>query len=633
MAQNTCTSCNDELENPILCVSCKNPFHKTCGIYLVKSPLDEECSICSNCIQLPDIRKMYSIPPQQRNCSLHRSDSDSSLALKRKKGDSEVLHQEFILDALVQQNTSVIANSVAEASSAMIIENAPQNSSSETQISNNNSATSTSSIQNTFIYNPKPLLTVNDPKNATLEEISDVFNKNFNLIREDFNNLTNFCKIQQQFTTNCYNTINAYSNILKSHEEQLGNINSRIRTMEIDFSSNLMISGLDNIEDRNVDLKSMIVTLANYLNVNINKQDIRKVRVVKTPNNTSLVQATFYSSAHCLRLLDSKKSRGNITNSDVFKYSMSANFIYINELLPQDTHKLLTAARNLKRSFGLFRVWHNKGQIFLQITSNDRTILINNLKELDDLSKNLSSVSALQQQQLQNSQQQNFLQQPYENALPIQQQAQQQQQQQQYLNQQQFPQQQQNQLQQLQQQQLTHLAQPQNKFSFQQLNPQFRTQINRQQSQARSQQYKPNNQIFQRRQEMSRPQPQFQPTFSSQQDQQFNSTNMQNFNPQTFQNRPPNNNNRANYPNKNYLSYQNSQINTKNYRSSHITQPQPLPQYQFSQQIPLLRQPTFHHNKPTNSISTVPPIAPPPSLSTQSAELNLSQPSSQQSQE
>ena len=183
-----------------------------------------------------------------------------------------------------------------------------------------------------------------------------MFNKNFNLIRQDFNNITNFCKVRQQFVTNCYNTINAYSNILKSHEKQLGNVNSKIRSMEIDYSTNLMISGLENIDDRNVDLKSMRATLANYLNVNLNKQDIRKVRIVKTPNNTSLVQATFCSSAHCLRLLDNKKACGNIKNSDVFNYSMSANSIYINELLPQDTHKLLTAARNLKRSFGLFRV-------------------------------------------------------------------------------------------------------------------------------------------------------------------------------------------------------------------------------------------------------------------------------------
>ena len=90
MAENTCTSCNEELTTPILCVSCKNPFHKTCGLYIVKSPLDEECSLCSNCIQLPDIRKTYSIPPQ--HSSLHRSYSDSSFALKRKKGNLEALH-------------------------------------------------------------------------------------------------------------------------------------------------------------------------------------------------------------------------------------------------------------------------------------------------------------------------------------------------------------------------------------------------------------------------------------------------------------------------------------------------------------------------------------------------------------
>ena len=470
MLQNTCSVCNEELTKPILRVSCKKPFHETCGLYIVKSPSDEECSLCSCCIQLPDIRKTYSVPPQQRHTSLHVSDSDSSLALKRKKGDLEALHQNFLTETLAQKNTTVITKSNAVDTSAVITENTlPFSTPSQVNISNNNSAASASSNENTFVYNPKPLFTVNDPKNTNLEEITEVFNKNFNLIREDFNNISNFCKVQQQFSTNCHNTINAFSNILKSHDEQLGNINFRIKSMEIDYSSNLMISGLDNIEDRNVDLKSMIATLANYLKVNLTKQDIRKVRIVKTPNTSSLVQVTFYSPAHCLRLLDNKKACGNISNSDVFKYSMSANSIYINELLPQNMHKLLTTARNLKRSFGLFRVWHNKGQIFLQVSPDDRAILINSYKDLDDLSKNLSLDLALQQKQQQNSQQQNFLQQPLVNvSLPTQTQKQAQlqaplQQQQQQINQQQLLQQQQeNQQRQLQQQQQqkqpTHLT-------------------------------------------------------------------------------------------------------------------------------------------------------------------------------
>ena len=102
---------------------------------------------------------------------------------------------------------------------------------------------------------------------------------------------------------------------------------------------------------------------------------------------------------------------------------MSANPIYINELLPQDTHKLLTAARNLKRSFGVFRVWHNKGQIYLQIAPNDSAILINSYNDLEDLSKNLSSDLALQQQQ-QNSQPPNYLQQPQVPSIQPQQHAQ-----------------------------------------------------------------------------------------------------------------------------------------------------------------------------------------------------------------
>ena len=75
---------------------------------------------------------------------------------------------------------------------------------------------------------------------------------------------------------------------------------------------------------------------------------------------------------------------------------------------------------------------------------------------------------------------------------------------------------------------------------------------------------------------MIRPQPQFQPTISLQQNQQFNLNNIQNFkHPQTFhsQNRPPNNN-QANYSNKNYTTYQNLQPNFANYRPTYTMQPQ-----------------------------------------------------------
>ena len=336
MSINTCSFCTEEVTMPILCVNCKKPFHDSCGLYKVKSPSNEECNLCSLCIQLPDIRKTYSVPPQQRKVTLHRSDSDSIMALKRKKADLEELHQNFVTENSNQINNSEVINNQPIDSSDMIVDNTSFNNSlSQNNSVDNSSATSPSSNLNTFVYNPKPLFMVNHPKNATLEEISDVFNKNFNLIRDDFNYITNFCKFQQQFSANCYNTINAYSNILKSHQDQIGNLDSKIRTMEVDYSSNLMISGLENIENSNVHLKSMIATLANRLKVNLGKQDIRKVRIFKTPSNTSLVQVTFYSSAHCLRLLDNKKAYGNITNSDVFNYSMSANPIYINELLPQ----------------------------------------------------------------------------------------------------------------------------------------------------------------------------------------------------------------------------------------------------------------------------------------------------------
>ena len=94
----------------------------------------------------------------------------------------------------------------------------------------------------------------------------------------------------------CSSTISGHANILNAHEGQLEDFNLRLRSFEVDYSSNLMISGLENIDNPNVDLKRMVVMLANFLNLNITKFDISKARVVKNPNNSSIVQVTFYSS-------------------------------------------------------------------------------------------------------------------------------------------------------------------------------------------------------------------------------------------------------------------------------------------------------------------------------------------------
>ena len=103
--------------------------------------------------------------------------------------------------------------------------------------------------------------------------------------------------------------------------------------------------------------------------------------------------------AHCLQLLDFKRQHGRLTNSDVFEYSMSNNQIYIIEYLPQipqDVHKLLTAARNLKKSLNLYKVWHMSGQIFLESTPNDRAVVINSHTDLQDLAKSFSTFTTPQ---------------------------------------------------------------------------------------------------------------------------------------------------------------------------------------------------------------------------------------------
>ena len=99
MSTNTCSFCSEEVTIPILCVNCKKPFHDTCGLYKVKSPLNEECNLCSLC-QLPDI----------------------SLALKRRKADLEELHKNFVTENSNQFNNSEVINNQPIDSSDMIVD-------------------------------------------------------------------------------------------------------------------------------------------------------------------------------------------------------------------------------------------------------------------------------------------------------------------------------------------------------------------------------------------------------------------------------------------------------------------------------------------------------------------------------
>ena len=112
----------------------------------------------------------------------------------------------------------------------------------------------------------------------------------------------------------------------------------------------------------------MIVTLANYLKVKVTSQDIRKVKFVNTTRNSYLVQVSFYSPAHGLQLLDSKRILGKINNSNAFNYSLSNSQIFINESLPQDIHKLLIAAKQARQNYGFYKVWHKNGRVLTRLT-------------------------------------------------------------------------------------------------------------------------------------------------------------------------------------------------------------------------------------------------------------------------
>ena len=258
----SCKKCGLEMAQPCVCSNCNNSFHETCDIYILKSQNNVSCYVCNLCAQLDRVRKTYSLPPNRE-----RSNSTSSTSsTKRKKDDLESLYLQSISQKTVP-NTTIASPALSQVSAT------GSNVANLTTL-----ASDASSVSNINIYNPKPLTTVN-PETATLQEINSAFYRNFEMLREDFNQLNNVCKIQQQFIMNCSATISGHANILNAQEGQLEDLNNRLRSVEVVNSNNLIISGLDNIENPNVDLKCMVVILANYLNLNITKQDIRKARV------------------------------------------------------------------------------------------------------------------------------------------------------------------------------------------------------------------------------------------------------------------------------------------------------------------------------------------------------------------
>ena len=369
-------------------------YHLTCGLYSQKNN-DQDIHICSACIVIPEVRNRFSLPP-----SRSRSNSDFSTAsYKRKKEDLVQIHQQSNL-ALSSQVSGQHQNEYSTQQEQISALSSPAPT---LQLNNDSQHTST----NTQPYSPKPFLTIQDQNNATIKELHEVFSANFISLRNDYCHLNNIQKIQHQDSINFYNVIKGQGAIIQAQEEKIEDLSRRLQSLKTDLSSDLMISGLE-ISDK-TDLRKMIVTLANYLKVNIKNQDIRKARLVNH-NNSSLVQVTFYSSAHTLQLLDNKRAFGRLVNSNVFNFSLSNGQIFINECLPQEVHKLLMAAKQARKNYGFFKVWHKNGQILVHVNPQDRAYVISNITELQDLTDSYSNyiqhnVSLPQHEQSQSAQQ------------------------------------------------------------------------------------------------------------------------------------------------------------------------------------------------------------------------------------
>ena len=112
---------------------------------------------------------------------------------------------------------------------------------------------------------------------------------------------------------------------LQNQEEQqkeIQNLKKEVAYLRVQTIKVLIISGYSKSEVEDANLKLFVIEIAKFLNVSMTETDIRSTKLLKqqqnnTVSNTQSIQNTnsktasivveFYSSSHCIKILDAKK--------------------------------------------------------------------------------------------------------------------------------------------------------------------------------------------------------------------------------------------------------------------------------------------------------------------------------------
>lgn len=141
-------------------------------------------------------------------------------------------------------------------------------------------------------------------------------------------------------------------------------------------------------------LPALVQQVASALGVPLANDDVSATRFLiprsKARRNVKdaplPIIARLRSRELCLKLLSSKKSKGILRTSDLNPQpSCPPSAIHLNEALPTDVYKLLTATRTAAKARGYRYIWHSNGAVLIKLRDGAPTQRIRSLADLEAL--------------------------------------------------------------------------------------------------------------------------------------------------------------------------------------------------------------------------------------------------------
>lgn len=211
------------------------------------------------------------------------------------------------------------------------------------------------------------------------------------LIKQGKSSKKSFKKIDQKLDSHSKSATRT-EQVQLAQAAEIKELSAKVSFLMANNPSEIIFSGHLSAGGPNAVLVDLVFDIISLLKVPVLKEDIRRVRLVKhkpKPDRQKaplpVMIATFYSSAHCLRILDNKKLRGKITNADVTPGGDARTEIFINPVLDQASYKFLKECKSKGKSAGFRYIWPADGHVHLRVSETSRVFKVANIDELQQL--------------------------------------------------------------------------------------------------------------------------------------------------------------------------------------------------------------------------------------------------------